>query len=57
MKLAKKARIKKSKKSHVPDHERNDEFYAENTQQKKVQERKLTRGKFFGKKWFPFGNR
>ena len=56
MKLQKKQAKKHSKKEHLQDHEKNDNFADHNTHDKKIQEQKLTKGKFFGKRWFPFGN-
>jgi phosphoribosylamine-glycine ligase len=46
--------ILKSSKAHIPDPEKNDHFEAEKTKDHKIKENKLTRGKYFGKRWFPF---
>jgi hypothetical protein len=46
--------ILRSSKTHIPDHEKNDQFNDQKTKDHKIKENKLTRGKFFGKRWFPF---
>ncbi len=44
----------RSSKAHKPDPAKNDEFKDQTTKDHKIKENKLTRGTFFGKRWFPF---
>lgn len=42
-----------SKKAHMPDPAKNDQFHRENTPVVKVHKEKVPHGKFHGKRWFP----